>query len=298
MQFFQTLVHHYLIEQYKEQFTEKSPTLDYNASMKRKMDDSFGRYFIGENKLKLPKKIKSKGKRAHNIRGRKTEDYRMKLIEGSMSVKAIINEAKKHNTSLTVYIASLFIYSIYLEMNAVEKRRPIVLSVPINLRQFYESDTARNFFSTINIHYRFEKEKKDLNDIIESISELFQRDLTVENLNSKLNGLMSLEKNLFMRLLPLPIKDYAIRIANKLVDRGITGAISNVGIITIPEEFESYIRQFSISTSARRPQICLCSYKDRLTISFTSPFTDTEIQRTFFKFLSNKGIQIEISSNL
>jgi hypothetical protein len=86
--------------------------------------------------------------------------------------------------------------------------------------------------------------------------------------------------------------------ANKLVDRGITGAISNIGKVQMPEEFEPYIRQFTVCTSARRPQICMCSYGDRLVISFTSPFKDTEIQRRFFEHLSNKGIQIEISSNM
>ena len=66
----------------------------------------------------------------------------------------------------------------------------------------------------------------------------------------------------------------------------------------MPPEFEPYIHQFSICVSAKRPQIVLCSYGDRLVIGFTSPFEETDIQRTFFQFLSNTGVDVEISSNL
>jgi hypothetical protein len=33
-------------------------------------------------------------------------------------------------------------------------------------------------------------------------------------------------------------------------------------------------------------------------VSFSSPFRETDIQRTFFKLLSYTGIDIEISSNI
>ncbi len=296
--FLQTLVYHYLVYRYEAQFKDQKPDLDYSASIKKKMDNSFDKHFIGDNGFSPNVINYNKTKKAHRNRGKRTEENRMKLIEGSMSVKAVLMEAKKDNTSLTIYLAALFIYSIYKEMKAVERNRPIVLSVPINLRQFFESDTARNFFSTMNISYQFTKEKTELKDVIESITDSFQQDLTVDKINHKINRLVSLEKNPFMRIIPLPIKDYSIRIANKFVDRGITGAISNIGKVSMAEEFEPYIRQFTVCTSARRPQICMCSYGDRLVISFTSPFKDTEIQRRFFEYLSNKGIEIEISSNM
>jgi hypothetical protein len=57
------------------------------------------------------------------------------------------------------------------------------------------------------------------------------------------------------RIIPLPIKDLALKFANKLTDRGITSSFSNVGKIELPHEFEPYVNQFSICVSARRPQI-------------------------------------------
>lgn len=109
---------------------------------------------------------------------------------------------------------------------------------------------------------------------------------------------MSLERNPFARIIPLTIKDYALRIANIFNDRSITSTISNIGRINMPPEFEPYIEQFSICVSSRRPQITMCSYGDRLVISFTSPFEESDIQRIFFQFLANNGINVEIVSNL
>jgi len=172
------------------------------------------------------------------------------------------------------------------------------LSVPINLRQYFESSTARNFFSTMNISNHFGNSSPELKDIIDSVSESFKKGLTKEQLYLHLDRLMSLEKNPLARIIPLPLKDYTLRIANMVNDQKITSSISNIGRIVMAPQFEPYIKQFSICVSARRPQITLCSYGDRLVISFTSPFQETDIQRTFFQALSSNGIKVEISSNL
>ena len=183
-------------------------------------------------------------------------------------------------------------------MPAKMKKRPIVLSVPINLRQFYESSTARNFFSTMNISYDFKNNGSEFQKIVQYIGDSFKKSLNKEELDKHLNKLVSLEKNPFTRVIPLTLKDLSLRIADMLNDRKITSSISNIGKINLPIEFDDYINQFSVCVSARRPLITLCSYKDKLVISFTSPFEETDIQRTFFQFLSEKGIAIEILSNI
>lgn len=297
--FMQTLVHYYLIFRYKEMLEDKIPKLNFNAALSEKMGDSFGRYYVGggsrKRKNKYDKRKEDPG--SYHIKGTRMDENRMKLIEGSMSAKAVLELAHSYNATLTVFITSLFIYSIYKEMPAIGKKYPVVLSVPINLRQFFESVTARNFFSTMNVGYYFGKESTDIKDIIQVVRECFQKEVTEESVNRRLNRLMALEKNPFARVIPLPLKDYFLRIANKIKDRGITAALSNIGEIHMPSEFDAYIRQFGVCTSARRPQLCICSYKDRLVLSFTSPFRETDIQRTFFQFLSKEGIEIEISSN-
>ncbi|MEN3003940.1 hypothetical protein [Dehalobacterium formicoaceticum] len=298
--FMQNMVHHYLVMKHKKAFACKIPELQNNVSLSEKMNDSFIRHFTGDHvfqdNLKNIKKIKSI--KAYQIRGARLEENRTLLIEGSMSVKAVLEEAHKYKSTLTIFIASVFIYAIYKGMTARGKKHPVTLTVPVNLRQFFESETARNFFTTINVGSIFTKENVEIEEIIAAVKEGFKEGMKKEQLAKQLNQYIALEKNLVAKVIPLPLKDYALRIADKVIDREITGAISNIGRITMPLEFDHYIKQFSFCTSARRPQITMCSYGDRLVISFTSPFKETEIQKTFFQFLSKRGIEVEISSNV
>lgn len=296
--FMETLIYHYITIKYKEAFLDGIPKLNYKASISEKMVDSFDKNY---NKGNIGSKTLSRDKPSSNafiIKGTRLMENRMKLIEGSMSVKSVIDIAHKYDTTLTVFMTSLLLYSIHKEMPSSKKNRPISLSVPINLRQYYESATARNFFGTMNISYNFGKSSSNFEDIIESVSESFKSGLTKENIDQQLHHFMSLEKHPIMRLIPLPLKDLFIRIADKLNDRKITSSISNIGRINMPLQFNDYINQFSICVSARRPLITLCSYGDKMVISFTSPFEETDIQRTFFQFLSKEDVKIEILTNV
>jgi len=294
--FMENLIYHYMTIKYKERFEGKIPPLNPRASISQKMDDSFGKNY-SEDVVKETGEKKKRIK-AYQIKGSRNEENRTKLIEGSMSVKAVLGLAHEYNTSLTVFLSSLLLYSIYKEMPVNKRKKLVVLSVPINLRQFYESKTARNFFSTMNISYDFKNNSSDLNEIIKSVGEEFKRKLTKEHLDKQLKDFVSLEKNMLARITPLSLKDFVLRIADKLNDRKITSSISNVGKIVLFEDFRDYIKQFSVCVSARRPLITLCSYEDNLVISFTSPFEETDIQKTFFQFLSERGVDMQITSNL
>lgn len=297
LHFMKTLIYHYLSLTYKSDFTTKISKLKYNASISEKMKDSFDKYFEGSKSMKGRVEAQVKEPIAYRIRGSKMEENRMNYIEGSMSVKDLLNEAHNMNTTLTVYIASLYIYSIYMDMPAKYRKRPIALSIPVDLRNYFNSATTRNFFSTFNVHYSPKDSKSDFLDILNSVSNRFKDGLTEDKLLYRLNHLMSLEKKPFARAIPLPFKEYILKFANFINSKKITATVSNVGKITMPKEFSPYIKQFSVCTSARRPQICLCSYGDRLVIGYTSPFQDTEIPRLFFKSIAEKGIEVDIVSN-
>ncbi len=290
--FLKTLLYYYITLRYKDDFAGNLPVLDYDASLSQKMDDSFQKHYSVK---KIPKSVKIT--KAYRIQGRRPIDNRIKIIEGLMPVKEVLELARKHNTTLTVYLVALFIKSIYNEMPARAKRNPVVLSVPVNLRSYFPSVTGRNFFATVNISYNFSASSDKLEDIIVSVKDSFEKELTKENLEKQMNRLLSLEHNAFMRVVPLVIKDRILRLASWLSDKGVTATLSNVGKISISRELVPYIKIFNCFVSARRPQIAICSFESNLMVSFTSPFTGTDIQKNFFRHLANENIPITISSN-
>lgn len=293
--FMESLIYYYMTLKYRDELPEEIKKINYKASISQKMDDSFARNFNKD--LEYKRTFKPDYKKAYQIKGTRNPENRMKLIEGSMSVKSLLDLSHKYDTTLSVFLTSLFFYSIYKDMPSGKVHDPIVLSVPINLRQFYDSHTSRNFFSTMNVSYDFGKNSGELEDIIESVKATFKDGLTKEKLDLSLYKFMSLEKNPIARIVPLPIKDISLKVADKINDRKITTSISNLGQIKMPPEFSKYINKFTICVSARRPKITLCSYKDNLVISFTSPFENTDIQRIFFQYLTKNGIDVEITSN-
>ena len=294
LRFLQTLVYRYMLLKDTRTFQNVVMAND-NASVRGLMDDSFGRYFTGGGQKR---KLNRKDTRAYHIPGTQVADKRMNLIEGAMSAKAVLSQAHINNTTLTVYLTSLYMLAISKEMRAGAKKHPVVLTVPVNLRQYFESVTARNFFSYINIGCRFDSGMENLEAVIQCVSALFKEDLTFEQLKYRSNSYMSVERNLFARIVPLPVKDLVARIIVSKAVWQTTSTISNIGIISMPAEFRQVIRQFSVCTSAQRPQMTLCSYGDRLVVSMTSPHRETDIQRTFFQMLSKLGVEIEIASSI
>jgi hypothetical protein len=187
--------------------------------------------------------------------------------------------------------------AIYMDMPTRSRKYPVILTVPVNLRTYFPSVTARNFFATVSVSYDFAKNSDKPQDIILAVKEALTRELTEEKLRNHINRLSALEHNVFMRVIPLVLKDYILRFATFLSDRGITASLSNIGKISVTKELEPYIHLFDCFTSARRPQIAMCSFGDELVVSFTSPYVGTDIQKNFFRMLTQEGVAVSIASN-
>jgi len=293
MGFLKTLLYYYITIKYQNDFCGNQPILDHDASFTQKMDDSFLKHYSGNSKIDRIKLTKS-----YRITGRRYIDNRLKVIEGTMSAKQVLELSHRYNTTMTVFLTALLMKAIYLDMPARNRKFPIRITVPVNLRTYFPSVTARNFFATINVGYHFDKNSDQLEDIVRVVKECFDEELKEEKIRKHMNRLMALEYNVFMRIVPLALKDYVLRIANYLNNRGITAALSNIGKVSMPKEFAPYINIFECFTSARRPQICMCTIDDKLVISFASPFVGTDIQKNFFRMLTQEGIDISIASNI
>lgn len=176
--------------------------------------------------------------------------------------------------------------------------RPVVITIPVNLRNYFPSVSARNFFGIINAGYRFRGQSEEFGAVVNRVAEQFAQQLTTERLQERMTSLSALENNFSMKIIPLAVKDLGMRLANWEEEQKITAALSNIGRVTMPESMVPYIRRFDVFTSTNRLQACLCSFENSLTISFTSPLISTDIQRCFFRRLTQQGIRVELSTNL
>ena len=293
LQFLRTLVLNYLVMAHEEALKECDLVLDYDASRAEQEDDGFKKY---SSKDKGDKKV-SVGK-AYKFKGDKIGGDFLQVINGIVSVKAVLEKARSYDTTLTIYLSALLIESIGKQMSQREKKQPVVISVPVNLRPYFQSASARNFFSVILVPYVFGTGEDTLQDIIRSLKAFFDKELKTEKIQARINHLVALEKNYVTRAIPLVLKKPTLKIAHHLTNEEVTTSFSNIGKVTMPKALEPYIDGFDVCVSTKKIQVCLCSYGDQLSISFTSPFVSTEVQKHFFRELTNRGIDVTLSTNL
>ena len=295
-QFLKMLTLHYLKLAHPDTMGKVSG-IDYDASDTQKMNDSFNKYYDRSKNINTSKKTSENQTSAYQIKSTKEAEWRLNIIEGIVSAKALLNKAHEYETTVTIFITSMLIRAIYDEMNVQDRKKTVVITVPVNLRNYFDSKSARNFFSLVDIKYNFHNGKGNLEDIIKQSKECFAEYLNEEYLQSRLNKLISFERNYFIRPIPLAIKNIFMHFAYSFSARKFTASVSNMGKISVPNEAKQYIKLFDIFTATDKLQICICSYEDNMNISFTSPFVNKDIQREFFRQLTKMGIEVEISAN-
>lgn len=335
--FLDHLLYNYTIRRYPEVFKDQVLNYPGKGSQKQQFDDSAARYFghegdwlfsrpvrvavntaarvgkaVGKAALgvsgkargaagdhKEPTRKKPKA-RVYHVRGTKTPDHRMRLVEADMPAAEVLRLAHAAGTTLTVYLTALFVDAVYRDAPRPKEVGTIAVSVPVNLRSYFKSSSARNFWSTLHVGYTYGQngaEGDSIESICRSLDRQFKDQLTEEKLRKKLNQLRALEEILFFRLVIRPVKDLALKIANARRNRNLTLAMSNIGQVAFPAEVDPYIEQLYALTSAARPHFVSISHGDRLTICFTSPFMETEIQRNFITTLTEKGVPVTVAVN-
>lgn len=267
---------------------------DYDASSTQKSDDSFSKYYSGKNTSK-----NESNPTAYKIMGRKYPDNKLKVIQGTISVKKALEEAHKYNATLTAFLSAVLVKSIINEMPVRSKgKRPISILIPVNLRNFFPSVSARNFFCLTYIRYDLSTQSEDFESIVESMNSQLKSKLKPEKLIGAIDTYSAVERNIITRIIPLVVKDFFLRIVYRMSGRAVTATLSNIGIVKMPTELTPYIKSFGVYISTDRLQLCSCSFGDSLTLGFTSQFVSSDIEMRFFRELAARGIDVELTSNI
>ena len=292
LNFFKSLVTLYLKNIYKNSLPSKENLIELNSSTNERMDDSFKKYY----KKYTTKNKNFKKYKTYILKGDKIEVGKTKVIIGHLNIKDILKLTHEYNTSLTTFITSIYILALIETLNNKDKKNNITIAIPVNLRKYFNSPTVRNFFNLIYIDY-FYKENDNLKTIIKDVTEKLNENLKDENIKQHMYKLASIEHNYFIKLIPLFLKDIILALTNKFLLKKSTITISNLGQIKVNQKLENKISHFDVFMSNKRQQICLCSYNNTLSICFTSQLVSNDIEKNFFKLLSNLNLDITIESN-
>ncbi|NMC56983.1 MAG: hypothetical protein GYA50_07180 [Eubacteriaceae bacterium] len=302
----QNLIMHYLKTKYPQDFHGYEIDAVSESSRFEKSDDSFDKYYSMQNVKKRFDDIYT-GK-VHQIKGNKFLEQQMLIIHGSANAKDVIQKAKEHNATLTEFICAVLICSIYKEMKIRERLKPVIVSIPVNLRKFFPSLSARNFFTVVHAGHHFDILDADIDEndffksglfdsVLASVKSDLSMKLTKESLQKQIDRLMWAEKNFISRITPLFIKDITLKAIHHSAQQNSSAQISNLGVLQMPDIAKKYIKGIDAVLSTSKIQMVVSSYEGVLTMTISSKFVNTNIQKNFYKILANMGIEIEIKSN-
>ncbi|GHV02758.1 hypothetical protein FACS189485_04180 [Spirochaetia bacterium] len=298
LQFLKTIVSYYLREKHSDVIGDDVLLRSDDASGEQRSDDAFDKYYSKKKSPKIPRLARGQQlPRAYRIRGEKFSESRLGLIEGRVSAQALLEKAHEQKATISELLTSLLICAFHEGMKVRDEERPVSISIPVDLRKFFATSSARNFFSVINVSHNFSTQGKTFEDVLAQVKKSLREQLSAEKIFERINQLSSFEHALPIKIVPLAVKVPVLKKAAGNAEKANSAAFSNLGKITMPLALVPYIRLFDVFTSTTRPQICICSFEDTMVISFTSPFISSDVERSFFHSLGSLGLDIEIVSN-
>ena len=283
MHFLQELVADYLQLAHPQDALPPLPT-EQESTPADQEEDSFSQYYSSDTPKDTGKKPA-----AVKLKGEKLMHSDMHITELALSVRDIHQRARSYGVSITVLLTAMMLCSIREEIEKNQQKRPIALMIPVNLRNYFPSQSMTNFFGWIEVGYTF-SDTTTFEDVLMDVKRQFQEELVKEKIAMHMSGYVRIEKNPFVRAVPLEIKKYFLMIGANLGSRSITAVYSNIGIIRFPEEYKEYIQHFGIFASTNSLQMCSCSYGDEMVLGFTSKIPDDSIQRNFQRMLSEEEV--------
>ena len=250
---------------------------------------------------------KVKAKRLHKFtyhyRSKKLPTHYLNITTGFLPVPAVKEKAKEYGVTVTEYLASVLLWVMYnMQKRERNNREKFVgVQIPVNLRNFFKSETLRNFMLCYSFQIDPKRGEYTFPEIVRQLS-LYLRYINNEKeLQTMMRGNIGLEKNPLMRIMPLFLKNFGINIVYKIAGEKATSAIiSNVGIIKAPKEMEQHIEKLMIMMGPGMINGARCaalSFNNILAISISNIYESPEIQREFFTALVKLGIPVKVESN-
>ena len=245
-------------------------------------------------------KLGRKESLAYHFPGEMESPLTLHVISASMPMEAVKEKAKLAGVTINEYLVSAMIYVGYQAQLEEGKKHmhPVRVTVPINMRRFFETNTLRNFSWFVNPGIDPVLGDYTFSEVLQEVHVFMQHAMTPKHLFAGIAANVSNERNMLMRLAPLPLKDLAIIAAYRaLGDRVVTTTLSNLGPVKVPEQILKNIVRFEFllgPASIAMTDSALVTTGENMQLSFTSNQCHSIFPLRFFRFLMEQGIPITI----
>ena len=298
MTYLKTLTARYLTLKYGVEIPPEEGVLDWQeAPEPEELEDSF---VSNTNGVVLndhePDALRMTGTREYDF---------LYLTTGVIPTEALLEAAHRYQSTITVFLAAVLEQSI-LEYQAErcpnrKKRKPVKVTIPINLRRLYGSKTLRNFVLTLNPGVDPRMGDYTLEELCKVMAAQLAAEGTPQQMAGRIAANVTPQQIAAIRAVPLWLKNIIMGII--YTQRGETKGcinLSNLGPVRLPASMTPYVRrmEFIIGPQRTYPNNCsIASFGGETYVNIIRNIREPELERRFYSRLVELGVPVLIESN-
>ena len=294
--FLNSLIACYLVLTGKQISTEQLEADFKDRPNPEELEDSFRRY--ADDSGKAPRNTK----KAYQVHGTPEQNGKLDVITAVMQADKLKEKAKEKNCTITQLLVAVYAKClINYQKQLIAKKKPVVINVPINLRRFFDTKTLRNFSSWLDVIVDGKDKTENLDELINLVKTQMSS-ITKENMIKNINANIGAEKNFFVRIMPLFIKNIALHISYKLFgENSYTTVLTNLGNVNAPKEFDEYVERYDVllcKSLINTINVAVITHNNKLSLTITSCIKEKTIEKNLIAILESMGLDITIYTNL
>lgn len=257
------------------------------------------KYEYEDNFLKIydgSKGAARKGKKAYQIKINK-DDERFYRDEVCIPLSNLKKLTKKYDCTVTQFITAAYAMALINMYNddCNPSKKPLIISIPVNLRKYWNSGTLRNFSSFVTANVAPDG-KLSFEAVLSEIKKEMGEKINKEQLYGDVCRNVADEKMLISRLAPSFLKKPVMKTAFRLFGESkYTSTVTNLGCVKLPPEMEEHINMITVTLGETyiNPINCaVVSFADTLCATLSFAGNGFEIVRYFMDILQSNGLKV------
>lgn len=209
---------------------------------------------------------------------------------------ALKDVTKAHGATITEFTAAL--YLDILREHAKASAKPVVLSVPINLRPVFGSQTLRNFSLYFLASVPQDKPEPTFDDILQNVRRQLREGTDKELLRRTIHQNVSqADLPVFVKS-PRFVKKAILRIGAALYGEGLyTSTLSNLGIFKLPDALAKHVPSFHAmlgESPVNHIKILSYCYNGVISLMFSSRLATRELENAMCARLREAGVKFDV----
>ena len=236
-----------------------------------------------------------------HLGGRREEDGFLHLTIASVPEARLLELAHEYGCTVTAFLCAVMLQSILKLARLPQGGRWAKVTVPVNLRKVLGGETLRNFALTVNVGVDPRLGSYTLRELTRAVQSQLETQVTAQQMAARVAANVQPSQNFLIKILPLPIKNFALRMVYRRVGE-CKGSInvSNLGKTKLPGEMAAYVRflDFTIGPQATYANNCsVVSYGGVTRINLIRSTVEPRLERDFLTRLVELGLEVTVDSN-